>query len=271
MMLIPCPWCGPRNQIEFTYGGDATLRRPAPDAPEAAWVDYVYLRDNPRGPHRRVVVARRRLPQLVQGRARYASRTRSSPARRQISVGRIAERRRHRGHAACAWPNGGRDRSRASARASASTALRYEGYRGRHARLGAARERRASRRPQLQVSPPARHLQAGAEEPNALVQLGEGARTEPNIRATTVELFHGLVARSQNCWPSVPFDIGAVARFVSPLLPAGFYYKTFMAGPPSRAWLIYEPLIRRAAGMGTAPARPIPIATSTCTPIAMCW
>ncbi len=51
MMLIPCPWCGPRNQIEFTYGGDATVTRPAPDAPEAAWVDYVYLRDNPSGPH----------------------------------------------------------------------------------------------------------------------------------------------------------------------------------------------------------------------------
>ena len=51
MMLIPCPWCGPRNQVEFTYGGDATLRRPPPDAAEAAWVDYVYLRDNPCGPH----------------------------------------------------------------------------------------------------------------------------------------------------------------------------------------------------------------------------
>jgi len=51
MMLIPCPYCGPRNQIEFTYGGDATLRRPAPNAPESTWVDYVYLRDNPCGPH----------------------------------------------------------------------------------------------------------------------------------------------------------------------------------------------------------------------------
>jgi sarcosine oxidase subunit delta len=51
MLLIPCPWCGPRNQIEFTYGGDATLRRPAPDAPEATWVEYVYLRENPSGPH----------------------------------------------------------------------------------------------------------------------------------------------------------------------------------------------------------------------------
>jgi sarcosine oxidase subunit delta len=51
VLLIPCPWCGPRNQVEFTYGGDATLRRPAPDAPESAWIDYVYLRDNPCGPH----------------------------------------------------------------------------------------------------------------------------------------------------------------------------------------------------------------------------
>jgi methylglutamate dehydrogenase subunit B len=51
MMLIPCPWCGPRSQVEFSYGGDATLQRPAEDASEAAWVRYVYLRDNPQGPH----------------------------------------------------------------------------------------------------------------------------------------------------------------------------------------------------------------------------
>lgn len=51
MMLIPCPCCGPRNQVEFTYGGDATLTRPASDAPQALWFDYVYVRDNPCGPH----------------------------------------------------------------------------------------------------------------------------------------------------------------------------------------------------------------------------
>jgi len=51
MMLISCPCCGPRNQVEFTYGGDATLARPANDAPQALWFDYVYLRDNPSGPH----------------------------------------------------------------------------------------------------------------------------------------------------------------------------------------------------------------------------
>ena len=51
MLLIPCPYCGARNQVEFTYGGDATKRRPSPEAPESEWFDYVYLRDNPRGPH----------------------------------------------------------------------------------------------------------------------------------------------------------------------------------------------------------------------------
>ena len=50
MLLIPCPWCGPRSQVEFTYGGDATVERPPADAPEQAWFEYVYLRDNPRGP-----------------------------------------------------------------------------------------------------------------------------------------------------------------------------------------------------------------------------
>ncbi len=99
----------------------------------------------------------------------------------------------------------------------------------------------------------------GAEEPNALVQLGRGARTEPNLRATQVQLFDGLVAASQNCWPSVGFDIGAVADWMKPLIPAGFYYKTFIGpGRPNRAWMVYERFIRRAAGMGRAPSEPDP-------------
>ncbi len=97
---------------------------------------------------------------------------------------------------------------------------------------------------------------AGAEEPNALVQLGTGARTEPNMRATQVELYEGLVAHSQNRWPSVRFDLGEVSNLLSPLFPAGFYYKTFM-WPPS-FWQLYERLIRRAAGLGEAPAEPDP-------------
>jgi sarcosine oxidase subunit alpha len=97
---------------------------------------------------------------------------------------------------------------------------------------------------------------AGAEEPNALVQLGAGARTEPNVRATQVEIFDGLTARSQNCWPSLGFDLGEVSDLLGRLFPAGFYYKTFM-WPPS-FWHLYERLIRRAAGMGEAPREPDP-------------
>jgi sarcosine oxidase subunit alpha len=94
-------------------------------------------------------------------------------------------------------------------------------------------------------------LTSGSEEPNALVQLGKGAETEPNARATEIELYDGLEASSQNCWPSVNHDIGALNNLFSRILPAGFYYKTFM-WPPSM-WMFYEYFIRRAAGLGEAP------------------
>src|SRR5208282_5595147 len=97
---------------------------------------------------------------------------------------------------------------------------------------------------------------AGPEEPNALVRLRTGARAEPNSRATMVELFDGLVAESQNRWPSLGFDVGAVASLLSPLFPAGFYYKTFMW--PAGKWPLYEKYIRKAAGLGAAPREPDP-------------
>ncbi|MCB2101747.1 MAG: (2Fe-2S)-binding protein, partial [Rhodobacterales bacterium] len=98
---------------------------------------------------------------------------------------------------------------------------------------------------------------AGIEEPCALVTIGTGARTEPNIPATAVELFDGLVAESQNRWPSLAFDVGAVNGLFSRFLVAGFYYKTFM-GPTRGSWMAYEPFIRRAAGMGGASLEPDP-------------
>ncbi len=93
-------------------------------------------------------------------------------------------------------------------------------------------------------------LAAGAEEPNALVQLGEGARSEPNLRATEVELYDGLVAAPVNCWPSARFDIGALAGLLGRFMPAGFYYKTFMWP----GWRWFEPFIRNAAGLGQSAA-----------------
>ncbi len=94
-------------------------------------------------------------------------------------------------------------------------------------------------------------LTAGSEEPNALVELRCGARREPNTRATTIELYEGLDALSQNRWPSLAFDVLAINSLLSPVFVAGFYYKTFMW--PSSFWeKLYEPIIRRAAGLGRA-------------------
>ncbi len=94
-------------------------------------------------------------------------------------------------------------------------------------------------------------LSAGAEEPNALMTLGHGGRTTPNVPATVTELREGLIARRQNAWPSAGFDVKAALGWFAPLLGAGFYYKTFM-GPRRGSWMWYEPFIRRAAGLGRA-------------------
>jgi len=92
---------------------------------------------------------------------------------------------------------------------------------------------------------------AGSAEPNALVTIGTGGQTTANSRATCQEIYPGLVAQSQNRYPSLKFDIGAVNGLFSPFLKAGFYYKTFMW--PASFWeKIYEPLIRKAAGLGRA-------------------
>ena len=99
-------------------------------------------------------------------------------------------------------------------------------------------------------------LSAGTEEPNAIVQLESGRRAVPNLKATTVELYEGLAASSVNCWPSVGFDLMAVNDLAHRLIPAGFYYKTFMW--PHGGWHVYERPIRRMAGLGRAPDGPDP-------------
>ncbi|MEZ5675862.1 MAG: sarcosine oxidase subunit alpha family protein [Thalassovita sp.] len=93
---------------------------------------------------------------------------------------------------------------------------------------------------------------SGAEEPNALVGLGRDGRFEPNQRVTTTELFDGLDSESQNHWPSLEFDVGVVNNYAARFLPAGFYYKTFMA--PRAAWKhLFEPIVRQSAGLGKVP------------------
>ncbi|WP_323716783.1 sarcosine oxidase subunit alpha family protein [Paracoccus aminovorans] len=98
---------------------------------------------------------------------------------------------------------------------------------------------------------------SGAEEPNALLGLGEGGRFEPNQRATTTPLVGGMVTASQNAWPSLNTDIGAINNWMYRFFPAGFYYKTFMH--PRPFWKhVFEPIIRRSAGLGKAPTEADP-------------
>jgi len=101
-------------------------------------------------------------------------------------------------------------------------------------------------------------LSHGSDEPNALLSVDRGpGRIDPNNRATMIEARNGLATRSQNHWPSLEFDLGAVNDLLSPLFAAGFYYKTFMW--PRSFWdRLYEPAIRAAAGLGRAPSWPDP-------------
>ncbi len=107
-------------------------------------------------------------------------------------------------------------------------------------------------------------MSAGVEESGAMVTIGEGARRDPNVRASTQEVYDGLAAYGQNAWPSVRFDLGAAAGLFSRFFAAGFYYKTFIGvplfewGSGTGLWMQYEKVIRRAAGMGEASRQPDP-------------
>lgn len=103
-------------------------------------------------------------------------------------------------------------------------------------------------------------MTAGIEEPNALVTVGEAGRAEANTRATDVFVYQGLVAKSQNRWPNLRFDLGAIIGLFAPMLPAGFYYKTFFGS--AKRWMFYEYFIRKAAGLGNAPTQADPDAYS---------
>ena len=107
-------------------------------------------------------------------------------------------------------------------------------------------------------------MSIGVEESGAIVTIGEGAKRDPNVKATMQELYQGLVATGQNAYPNVRHDVGAINNSMSRFFSAGFYYKTFMGIPPfewgkgTGIWMQYEKLIRRAAGMGKASREPDP-------------
>ncbi len=248
MLLIDCPYCGKRPELEFTYGGQAHIARPAQpaDLSDQQWADYLYLRSNPRGPH----AERWR---HVHGCGRFFNAVRDTTTDQFSVTYRIGERP----SSAFRTAGGGRiDRSRPLR--FTFDGRTYEGVHGDTlaSALLANGVHLVAR--SFKYHRPRGILTAGAEEPSALVTVRrDAARSTPNLRATQVELYEGLCAESQNRWPSLGFDLGRVNDLLSPLFPAGFYYKTFMW--PRSFWAaVYEPLIRGAAGLGRAPALPDP-------------
>ncbi len=253
MLLIPCPWCGPRNQIEFTYGGDATLKRPPPDAPAEAWFEFVYLRDNPCGPHDELWLHSAGCRRWFKVRRDTRTHDILASARPDQDAGR--RRAVTQSHRLAA--GGIVDRSRTLAFSFDGAA--YQGHPGDTlaSALLANGVHLVGR--SFKYHRPRGIVTAGADEPNALVQLARGARTEPNTRATQQELYDGLVAASQNRWPSSALrHRRAQRRVFAVCFRPGFYYKTFMWPPGPRWWLKYEHAIRHAAGLGRAPREPDP-------------
>ena len=105
---------------------------------------------------------------------------------------------------------------------------------------------------------------SGVEESGALVTIGSKDRRDPNVRATTQELYNGLEASGQNAFPNVNFDLAGINNYLGRFFAAGFYYKTFMGIPPlewgkgTAIWMFFEKFIRKAAGMGSASGLPDP-------------
>ena len=107
-------------------------------------------------------------------------------------------------------------------------------------------------------------MSCGVEESGGLVTVGTNNRKDPNVRVTTQELYQGLIANGQNAFPSVNFDFGEINNYLSRFFAAGFYYKTFMGIPPfewgsgTKTWMLFEKIIRKAAGMGKLSRLPDP-------------
>ena len=266
MLLIPCPYCGPRPEIEFTYGGEAHIARP-PTRPRSP---------TRHGPSSSTCAPTRRActPSAggtLHGCGRFFNALRDTVSDTFLATYKIGEQRpdartvgRQPHERALPHRAGRAHRSRPSAALQLRRPRLCRACR-RHAGLGAARQRRASGRPLVQVSPAARHPGAPARTSRTRwsASARRGAHT-PNLRATQVELYDGLRRDEPEPLAVARASISARSTTCSRrFLPAGFYYKTFMwpRGGLGAALRAAHP---RAAGLGRAPdaGRPRPLRCS---------
>ena len=269
MLLIDCPYCGmARPEIEFAYGGEAHIarrRRSERALSDEEWANFLYFRSNPKG----VLAERWR---HAHGCGRFFNCLRDTLSDKILAVYKAGEPRpdapsERAGPARMSQPFrlagvGSIDRSRPLV--FTFDGLDYQGYAGDTLASALIANGVHLIGRSFKYHRPRGILyrrRRGAERACQPSTRGPG-RVTPNLRATQIELYDGLNASSQNRWPSLTFDLGAVNDLFSPLFGAGFYYKTFM-GPnlfgKNWAWTrVYEPMIRRAAGLGVPPREPDP-------------
>ena len=231
MQLIPCPFCGPRAEIEFVYDRAAEAAPGATDRGNGEELDRIFKRENPRGVHIELWQHVSGCRKLDTGRAQHLRtnhRLRAGAKRKIMKPRRLGR--------PCSLVD---FKSPVSFRFDGKSCSGFQGDTLASALLAngvrvVGRSFKYHRRRGV--------FAIGAEEPNALVEIGEGVWREPNTRATQIALYEGLVARSQNRWPSLWFDVLSAYDALSAVLGAGFYYKTFK-WPPSW-WPLYEQYIR---------------------------
>ena len=271
MLLIHCPYCGPRPELEFAYAGEAHIARPPDPSATTAdeWAEFLYLRNNTARRARRALAPRARLRALLQRAARHDDRpfrrdlprgraaARAAGGRQAVSGRRLDERRPHR--------------PRARRCASRSTARRYTGFAGDTLASALLANGVHLFGRSFKYHRPRGMIAAGSEEPNALVTvIRDAARRTPNLRATQVELYDGLVAESQNRWPSLGFDVQAVNDLLSPLLPAASTTRRSCGRRPPGTRCTSRPSAARRASASRRRS-PTRTATRSATRIATCW
>ena len=279
MLLLTCPSCGATaEETEFAPGGEAHLRRAGPGSSDAEFEAYLFLRRNPRGVAFRALAPRLRLRQVVPPRPRHRRPSRSSAAIPRTSARRPTTLSRRSAPAAPTGrarreqppPRGGMLIDRAARSDSAGTASRCRDspatpWPRRSSPTAGSLVGRS-----FKYHRPRGIVASGVEEPNALVGLGDGAEFEPNTRATTIDLRDGLVARSQNHWPSLELRRRRARRPPRAAAAGGVLLQDLHPPPrrleaPVRAG---DPPLRRPRRR--AAARPTPTPTTSPTPTSTC-
>ena len=251
MFIINCPYCGERDQSEFKAGGEAHIERPKQptELSDDEWAEYLFMRKNIKG----VQFERWNHSHGCRKWFNMVRDTSNDEIKLIYKMGEKPQQNKTMSlNLRVKSSNFIDETTRVSFKFNGKT---YFGFKGDTlaSALLANNVHLVGR--SFKYHRPRGIMTSGSEEPNAIVQVGnDKSITEPNVRATEVEIHEGLDATSQNCWPNVNFDIGGINNFLSPLLPAGFYYKTFMW--PASFWEKYEHVIRHSAGLGKSPTKP---------------